>query len=318
MKKQINVLMSTYNGEKYLREQLDSILGQKDVNLRLFIRDDGSSDATRDIISEYVCNNANIVFINETSRENYGFNKSFYSLIEKAIELDKDTQLFAFADQDDVWMPDKLSSAIRKIDARLEKCKKLISDIPIYYFANKNWTDEQLNIQHQDDMRFCKDDYFDMFMLPPVYGCASVFNRKLAELTLQGDLVEKGLLYDVYMYRITCLVGGICISDKTPCMLYRRHGKNASGDAMKLSPLTHLYKKMFHSTSFHGMQKYVSDIFENYTTLIPEEQGKLCEHIIKYNSSIRDRVKLILWKKAYSRGPKAAIMWIGRILMNAI
>ena len=86
MEKKIVVLMSTYNGEKYVREQLDSILAQKDVDLTLIMRDDGSSDGTPEILSEYARDHDNVIFVNENNKCNLGFNGSFLSLIEYGLK----------------------------------------------------------------------------------------------------------------------------------------------------------------------------------------------------------------------------------------
>lgn len=317
MKKRIVVLMSTYNGEKYIREQLDSILNQIDVELKVLIRDDGSSDSTVNIIEEYENKYANVVLINKNCIDNIGFNKSFLMLMSYGLECEPEVEYFSFADQDDVWDSDKLISALKEIEKHLSN-KEDGRIRPIYYFANKNWTDEQLKVLHQDDMRYCKNDYFDMFMLPPVYGCTSVFNRELGIKTLEKEFSDD-LLYDVYMYRLTCVMEGILISDSHTCMKYRRHGNNASGDAMKFS-LFKYAKKIFkrNQKSFHGMRNYVSVLYKLYMDNMTEETRTLCNLVLTYETSIKSRMRLIFWKRAHQRGAKASIMWIGRVIFNAI
>ena len=96
------VLMSTYNGERFLEEQLDSILSQEGVDVSLLVRDDGSKDNTCQLLSDYASRNQNIKM---KACENVGFVKSFSALVNI------DADYYAFADQDDIWMPNKLATA---------------------------------------------------------------------------------------------------------------------------------------------------------------------------------------------------------------
>lgn len=107
----VQVLLSTYNGEKYIKEQIDSILKQKDVNVRLLIRDDGSTDGTNEILLSYALNNENVFYYRG---ENSGVVASFFRLFETA---DFDVDFYALADQDDVWEEDKLIVACRQLEA---------------------------------------------------------------------------------------------------------------------------------------------------------------------------------------------------------
>ena len=315
MEKKIVVLMSTYNGEKYVREQLDSIIAQKDVDLTLIVRDDGSSDGTPEILSGFARDHDNVIFVNENNKCNLGFNGSFLSLIEYGLK-NTDATYFSFADQDDYWIPSKLSSALDLIGETLS-AHNCDEQTPLYYYANKYWSDVNLKPIHEDNMRYCKDDYFDMCMLPPVYGCASVFNRRLAEVMMEKEIPES-ILYDVYMFRLACMMGGLLISDKRPQLYYRRHGNNASGDSMTLSPLKHIKKYLHEGNSFHGIRDYVDLLDRNYGEYFSAEPKKLAYLIENYEKSAKCRVKLFFWPKAYNRGLKAAVVWMGRVILKAI
>lgn len=98
----IQILMSTYNGSRYIRTQLDSIIAQNIVNKELLIRDDGSTDDTVAIIEEYQRKYSWICYYKE---KNVGVQKSFFDLLKQA---DSSADYIAFADQDDEWLPDKL------------------------------------------------------------------------------------------------------------------------------------------------------------------------------------------------------------------
>ena len=100
----VQVLLSTYNGETYLKQQLDSILNQKNVAVKLFVRDDGSSDGTVDILRAYAALHDNICYL---CGENCGVVASFFRLFELS---DPDVDFYALSDQDDVWDEDKRKS----------------------------------------------------------------------------------------------------------------------------------------------------------------------------------------------------------------
>ena len=99
MNEKVDVLMATYNGEKYLKEQIDSILNQTYQNIHLIISDDCSTDGTRNILKEYEENEKITVFYQEN---NQGYVKNFEFLLKQV-----SSELYMFADQDDFWLPEK-------------------------------------------------------------------------------------------------------------------------------------------------------------------------------------------------------------------
>lgn len=317
MEPSVIVLMSTYNGEKYLREQIDSILAQEGVRVTLLVRDDGSADRTPEILRAYANAFVNVHFLNPEEKRNLGFSGSYYALMREGLKYNKKALLFAFADQDDVWLPDKLRAALGLIKKRLRSTGKSIRKNPLYYYSNKKWSDENLKMIHEDSMVYCRDDYFDMFMMPPVYGCTTVFNRELAKRTL-AKMPPKDLLYDVYMYRMACTMDSLLVADKRAHILYRRHGDNASGEAMQFSPLRHFRRLLLRKENYNGMRHYIEAIYALHPEEMMEEQRTLCELILGYQTSLRKRFRLLMWRKAYERGPKASLMWMGRVLLSAV
>ena len=127
----VQVLLSTYNGETYLKQQLDSILNQKNVAVKLFVRDDGSSDGTVDILRAYAALHDNICYL---CGENCGVVASFFRLFELS---DPDVDFYALSDQDDVWDEDKLSIACQKLEQmrKSKSPKKKKNDSQIRTFA---------------------------------------------------------------------------------------------------------------------------------------------------------------------------------------
>lgn len=211
------VFMSTYNGEKYLCEQLDSIFRQKGVDVVLYIRDDGSLDNTVHIIEEYRNRGSNIVI---RKGENVGFQKSFALISHEYVEAD----YYAFADQDDVWKPEKLIHAVRMLETVSE---------PVLYGGNILITNADL----QNKTKWAVDDkeltyreslIKNCFALGyNTYACSMVWNRKL-QLLVEKHMPGYFVSQDVYL---TILAGctGHLIVDGEAMIWHRMHDNNTAG-----------------------------------------------------------------------------------------
>ena len=163
MKNKVAVLLSTYNGEKYLTEQLNSILIQEDVIVNLYVRDDGSTDNTLKILYEFAAKNINITVF---KGENVGFAESFYSLLKMNIGAD----YYAFSDQDDIWEKNKLITAIKSIN----NSKK-----PMLYYSNLNVFDMVNNSRYYlYNNEYVKKYFSRYFYIYNGYGCTMVWNLK--------------------------------------------------------------------------------------------------------------------------------------------
>ena len=141
--KVIQVLMSTYNGDEYLKEQIDSILAQDcekkaGTKLKLLIRDDGSKDGTQKILGEYAKKYPET--IEWYQGQNVGVIKSFFDLVVKS---DEKADYYAFSDQDDYWHKDKLSAGITNID-KMSKEIDTKKNMPLLYCCSPRLVDENL------------------------------------------------------------------------------------------------------------------------------------------------------------------------------
>ena len=128
--KTIEILMATYNGEKYLKEQIESLLNQKNVKISILVRDDCSTDNTQKILEEYQQKGLLKWYTGEKLKAAFGF----IDLINNASEA----EYYAFCDQDDVWDNDKLDIAIKKLE-------KFDSQLPALYYCGQRLVDENLN-----------------------------------------------------------------------------------------------------------------------------------------------------------------------------
>lgn len=173
--KSVQVVMSTYNGEKYLKEQIDSILSQEGVDVRLYIRDDGSSDRTTDILASYQ-EHKNVKI---EKGNNLGFAKSFLTALDECDEAD----YYAFSDQDDVWEKDKLSTAIEILEEESQST-------PLLYCSALQRVDENLNPLHVQSYHGLRINLPSMLTRGRLAGCTFVFNNTLRNLVKNSSQIE--------------------------------------------------------------------------------------------------------------------------------
>lgn len=241
--------MSTYNGEKYLREQLDSILAQTYSNIEILIRDDGSKDATLEILEEYAKKQKKITYI---EGKNYGAAKSFFQLLKK---VDKKADYYAFSDQDDIWEIDKIERAVKWLE-KLEK-QRIISktekEIPIMYCSALKVVDQQKNVLYiEGKERRTKDLSFGNALVENCCtGCTIVINQKLQRMVAEKR-IPKCSMHDWWLYMIASCFGKV-IYDRKPCIQYRQHGENVVG--VEYSRIDKLKKKI---RGFHKGRNVIS------------------------------------------------------------
>lgn len=214
------VIMSTYNGEKYLDVQIESILAQKDVDVTLHIFDDCSKDKTVEIANSYADKNKNVfVHINEKNKNfTYNFLDALFSFKDE-----QNYEYYAFSDQDDFWVEDKLISAINKIK-EIGKCT--------LYSSNLKIVDQDLNYAGNNMMSLKYNNrHYDVICKNIVTGCTVVFDNDLKNLATK-HYPENIYLHDYWL----ALIANYCedahfVYDASPDhILYRQHGNNQIGE----------------------------------------------------------------------------------------
>lgn len=259
----VAVLMSTYNGDAFLVEQLDSILNQKCVNVSLFIRDDGSSDSTSELLKEYRRLYDNVYLSFES---NIGVGNSFMTLL---YSIPEEYDYYCFADQDDYWLDNKLIRAIESIH--------MISDKPVLYASNQLIVDKSLN---PIKLRFSSIpalDYGSIISGNQISGCTMVWNA-----TLQNKIINSNnrppfslfslRIHDVWIASIAAVLGTIIFDEKS-YILYRQHDNNVVGvkDINLFDKLSIWKNKLFDSSLRNG-------------------RSLLCEHLLRcFKSEIEDK-----------------------------
>lgn len=266
----IAVIMSTYNGEKYLKEQIDSILNQKDVDLTLFVFDDVSKDGTVDILNDYASKYNNIkVKVNEKNKNfTYNFLDALFGFKDN-----KEFEYYAFSDQDDFWVEDKLITAVNHIKEK-GKCSLYCSNLKA---VDINLKDLGKNSK-PDDYVF---HWHDQVTSNLTTGCTCVFDDAFKDLATLH--YPEGLVYH------DCWVGLIAnyckganyILDMNPNhILYRQHGLQASGGVAEKLNIFERIKLFFagHQINFELIKLFLANFGEEMN----EEDKIVMEKFLNY------------------------------------
>jgi len=209
----VQILLSTYNGARYLREQLDCFLRQTGVKVSVLIRDDGSTDETTEILREYERNYGFKVIYGE----NIGVNASIFKLLQCA---DTSVDYYAISDQDDYWMDGKLSAGI----SMLELGEK---NVPLLYGSRIEVVDEHLHHSFFSKLPKRGVSFFNAATQNILPGHTQIFNNTLRELVLRAPIDDVTVI-DWWLYLIASGTGRVFYDSRT-YVKHRQHGDNAVG-----------------------------------------------------------------------------------------
>lgn len=210
--------MCTYNGEEFLEDQLDSILNQDYKNWTLYVNDDGSKDNTLNILKTYQKKwGAKKLIIRKGPRE--GFCKNFLQIIkDKKINAD----LYFLSDQDDLWMPHKLSHTLKKI-AKLDATK------PNLYCSRTTYvSSDAKKILGQSDLFLMPVSFKNALIQSIAGGNTMAFNNPLKKVMQKYPRVDV-VSHDWWLYIINELIGGQTFYDSESTILYRQHSRSLIG-----------------------------------------------------------------------------------------
>lgn len=226
----VAILMSTYNGAKYLKDQLQSIINQSYSNWHLYIRDDGSSDETVEIIKSYAKKDSRISIIYDTLG-NIGSVRSFFYLLEQV-----DSNFYMFSDQDDYWKQDKIQKSILLLKQHNHKRK------PICVYTNLQIVDDNLE---GNELLLTKtwQDFPKLFFTNNLYGCTMLFNNFLKEKIKFNRLNYDNIYVHDWWLALVCAIFGEIYYLDEPTILYRQHYGNQIGATSK--NINVLIKRLF-------------------------------------------------------------------------
>jgi rhamnosyltransferase len=208
----VAVLMSTYNGERFIRQQVESILAQEDVKIHLFVRDDGSTDGTLQELRSI--QESNISSIDLEVGVNQGYAKSFLNLL---VDVPSDYDFFAFSDQDDVWLPDKIRVALER--------QNNDSSRSWIYTSALEYVDEQLHFIRTRNYPNKEVTLPSLFARMRFAGCTMVFPRviKQGSAKLASQYFDEiSVPHDQFVMAVCLANGGVIDVDHVPHIKYRR------------------------------------------------------------------------------------------------
>lgn len=213
---QVAILLATKNGASYLDAQLRSYLDQTVKGWSLYVSDDGSTDATVDLIKQFGASHFQLQSVRSGPQQ--GYVRNFLSLAEDpGIAAD----YFAFSDQDDIWYPDKLERALNFLN-------DIPATVPALYCSRTQLVDENLHPLGFSPL-FEKPPSFQNALVQNIGGGNTmVFNaaaKRLLELTSKSTVAS----HDWWTYQVVTAVGGVAIYDPIPSVKYRQHADNVLG-----------------------------------------------------------------------------------------
>ena len=213
----VNILMSTYNGQQFLAEQIRSIQEQSYTDWTLFIRDDGSSDNTKEILKDFEHQDSRIHLIDNDKSDNLGVIKSFHKLVNH----DRADYYF-FSDQDDVWLPNKL-------ELSLKEAQNYLADLPLMVYMDLKVVNQDLEIMTESMVKsqshHANTELVQELTENTVTGGVAMINHALAEMWQETDDI---LMHDWYLALLASAFGNLVFIDQ-PGELYRQHSDNVLG-----------------------------------------------------------------------------------------
>lgn len=287
----VDILLATYNGEKYLNAQIDSILNQTYTRFNLLIRDDGSTDKTVDIIKSY--QDPRIKFLE--NNKNGGVVRNFSSLLQASF-----APYVLFSDQDDVWKEDKLEKMLALAKAfdsgkpLLIHHDMLVADKDLNILSDSFWKYTRLNPQASSLNR--------LLMQNNVTGAACLINHALIEMAL--PIPQDAIMHDHWLALIASAFGEI-IPLKEPLIKYRQHANNQLG-AKKESALSYLFKgvKKLGKSPYALNQRQARAFLQLFDDRLSEENKTLLNTFCSLSevSYLKSRyliVKSRFWKQGW-------------------
>lgn len=283
------IFLCTYNGEKYLKEQIDSLLAQKDVEISIKIADDCSTDSTPQTLEEYSQKYPNISYsINSINKKfTYNFLDLFYAKNEKEYDY------YAFCDQDDVWDNNKIIEAINALENMENK-----SENGSLYCSNLKVVNEKLEYigMQEDDTVITKTNKYTYSYENIATGCTMVIDNKFYHHCLQ--YYPQGIkLHDYWIFLIAVYTATFYY-DKNGYINYRQHTNNQIGTNKKKWTFKN-FKRFF---KYKGNQPHMlQELLNGFGQYISDEDKEILNTIIRYRKSLKLKFRLMHSKKFKKR-----------------
>lgn len=294
------VLLSTYNGEKFLEEQLESIAAQEGVEPVILVRDDGSSDLTCRILDRWQDQGR----LKWYTGRNLGFALSFMDLVAKAPDCD----YYAFCDQDDIWLADKLKRAVDVLEG-MEKPVRLYCSNVFYYKDGQNHGGI-----HKVPQQF---DRYTCMLRNIAPGCSMVFSREMRDVMAQ-NLPQRIIAHDFWVFQIGVLLGQVYY-DFESGMLYRQHDNNQIGQKVsRIDKWKRRFRDLCSDSKRHEREFQAAELLRCHQDQMDSETVSIVSAVAEYRRSLGSRIKLISDSRFTMGNRKADLYLALRILCSRL
>lgn len=309
--KKVLVLLSAYAGEQYLPDQLKSLDAQEGVDIHLLVRDDGSpTRGTVDCIRSFRPERMKVDCIDG---ENVGFALSFSLLVKEAYEHYGLFDYYAFCDQDDVWLKDKLAIAADMLEAQ---ASVVPPDTPLLYCSNATLTDQDLNPTGQFYRTPCRvrRDKPTALIRTGCIGCTAVFNY--SALRMYALHLPKSAFYahDFLMYQM-CMFLGKVVYDSDSHILYRQHATNQIGAKDFLGRMHARLDYRKHAGTLENQSRLFLDLYKEE---LSEEDIKTVSRVAFYRQSLRSKLTLLFDKRIRVGSAESNFFYFLKILSGVL
>lgn len=282
----VQVLLSTYNGQRYLPQLLESLTLQGYSNVHILVRDDGSSDGTVTMLRRNY-SHLNMSVLEDT---NIGPTASFLELIRLS---SPEADFYALCDQDDYWKRDKIARAVEKLSTQPQ-------DVPAMYCSRLTITNDELEVLGHTPVLSRTPTFKNALLENIAAGCTTVLNKAARELlNSQAPEVRNLNMHDWWIYQVVSAFGTV-VYDPQPTILYRQHQANSVG-AKHGAMLRWLGRwQRFASAGLQqNVFKQAEELYKTYGALLPYENERALHTFLSSRKTLWGRVGYAATGEAY-------------------
>ena len=267
------ILLATYNSEKYLRQQLDSVLNQSYTDWKLYIRDDGSKDKTLEIVNEYIQRDDRLYLLHDEVKGR-GAKNSFLWLLEQT-----DSSYTMFCDHDDVWFPEKIEVTLKQ----MLEMEQIYPTLPVVVHTDLEVTDPELKTISPSFWEYTRLNAIvnNMRMIPVnnvVTGCTMLINKKAKEVAF--PVHPDALMHDSWITLRVLSNKGIVSALPRATIFYRQHGANTLGAIKYNNSLSHRLANLKRSIALNIQIYRIANFTVGYNIFKYLKYKVLCLHAI--------------------------------------
>ncbi|NLL73115.1 MAG: glycosyltransferase family 2 protein [Clostridiales bacterium] len=291
----VSIVMATYNGEKYLEEQIESILSSTFQDFEIYIYDDGSKDSTMEILNKYNRQYPDKIKVFQNEK-NLGVTRNFLNAVNGTR-----SDYVMFCDQDDVWKKDKIARTLkrmRQMEVQFEK------ELPIAVFTDAHVVDGNLGMIHESFFLSGRlnpklTDLPHLLMENKLIGCTVMINAALRKVLQSSPLPEKARLHDGWIGLIASSLGKVGFI-KEATLLYRQHESNVVGNKSFLSYILNRVGNLRkQKRALLELQHQAGEFARLYQDLIDESKLELITRFSKLHQENFVRRRIIIIQNKY-------------------